>query len=198
MKQYPKYKDSGVSWIGEIPEGWKAVPIYAIAKSFSKGQGINKEQVYADGDVPCVRYGEIYSRYEESFKECVSKTRLSEISNPSYFGYGDVLFAGTGELIEEIGKSIVYLGRDKCLAGGDIIVLKHNQSPKFMSYCLNSSEVQQQKSYGKTKLKVVHISKDKIKRVIIALPPLSEQHAIENCSDRPLYFRSRERDRQAE
>ena len=23
MKQYPKYKDSGVSWIGEIPEHWK-------------------------------------------------------------------------------------------------------------------------------------------------------------------------------
>ena len=27
MKQYPKYKDSGVSWIGEIPEGWKCTQI---------------------------------------------------------------------------------------------------------------------------------------------------------------------------
>lgn len=178
MKKYPKYKDSGISWIGEIPEEWKAIPIYAVAKSFSKGQGITKEQVYVDGDVPCVRYGEIYSKYDNSFDECLSKTKLSELSNPSYFEYGDVLFAGTGELIEEIGKSIVYLGKEKCLAGGDIIILKHNQNPKFMSYCLNSSAVQQQKSYGKTKLKVVHISKDKIKRVVIALPSPSEQHAI--------------------
>lgn len=184
MKKYPKYKDSGVSWIGEIPEGWKAVPIYAVAKSFSKGQGITKEQVYVDGDVPCVRYGEIYSKYNISFDECLSKTKLSELSNPSYFEYGDALFAGTGELIEEIGKSIVYLGKEKCLAGGDIIVLKHNQNPKFMSYCLNSSAVQQQKSYGKTKLKVVHISKDKIKRVVIALPSPSEQRAIVSYLDK--------------
>ena len=184
MKQYPKYKDSGVSWIGEIPEGWTAVPIYAIAKNFSKGQGITKDQVYEDGDTPCVRYGEIYSKYDNSFAECLSKTKLTEISNPSYFEYGDVLFAGTGELIEEIGKSIVYLGKEKCLAGGDIIVMKHTQTPEFLSYCLNSSAVQQQKSYGKTKLKVVHISKDKIKRVVIALPPLSEQHAIVSYLDK--------------
>ena len=184
MKQYPKYKDSGVSWIGEIPEGWTAVPIYAIAKNFSKGQGITKDQVYEDGDTPCVRYGEIYSKYDNSFAECLSKTKLTEISNPSYFEYGDVLFAGTGELIEEIGKSIVYLGKEKCLAGGDIIVMKHNQTPEFLSYCLNSSAVQQQKSYGKTKLKVVHISKDKIRRVVIALPPLSEQHAIVSYLDK--------------
>lgn len=184
MKQYPKYKDSGVSWIGEIPEGWTAVPIYAIAKNFSKGQGITKDQVYEDGDTPCVRYGEIYSKYDNSFAECLSKTKLTEISNLSYFEYGDVLFAGTGELIEEIGKSIVYLGKEKCLAGGDIIVMKHNQTPEFLSYCLNSSAVQQQKSYGKTKLKVVHISKDKIKRVVIALPPLSEQHAIVSYLDK--------------
>ena len=184
MKKYPKYKDSRVSWIGEIPEGWTAVPIYAIAKNFSKGQGITKDQVYEDGDTPCVRYGEIYSKYDNSFAECLSKTKLTEISNLSYFEYGDVLFAGTGELIEEIGKSIVYLGKEKCLAGGDIIVMKHNQTPEFLSYCLNSSAVQQQKSYGKTKLKVVHISKDKIKRVVIALPPLSDQRAIVSFLDK--------------
>ena len=27
MKRYPKYKDSGVEWIGEIPEGWDVIPI---------------------------------------------------------------------------------------------------------------------------------------------------------------------------
>ena len=23
LKPYPKYKDSGIEWIGEIPEGWE-------------------------------------------------------------------------------------------------------------------------------------------------------------------------------
>ncbi len=27
MERYEKYKDSGVEWIGEIPEGWEVVPI---------------------------------------------------------------------------------------------------------------------------------------------------------------------------
>jgi type I restriction enzyme S subunit len=183
MKKYSKYKDSGIKWIGEIPEHWDAVPIYAIANEFTKGQGITKEQVYTDGNTPCVRYGEIYSKYENSFDKCKSMTKIEDISNPTYFGYGDALFAGTGELIEEIGKSIVYLGNQKCLAGGDIIVLKHNQNPKFLSYCLNSIPVQSQKSYGKSKLKVVHISKDKIKRVVIALPSMKEQEIISEYLD---------------
>ena len=55
------------------------------------------------------------------------------------------------ELVEEIGKSIAYLGNEKCLAGGDIIVLKHSQDPMFMGFALDSKYVQGQKSFGKTK-----------------------------------------------
>ncbi|TGL28158.1 restriction endonuclease subunit S [Leptospira koniambonensis] len=42
MKRYEKYKDSGVEWIGEIPEGWevqKGQSLFNIAKEvISKGQ----------------------------------------------------------------------------------------------------------------------------------------------------------------
>lgn len=30
-KQYPKYRDSGVEWIGEIPEGWRSERIKYVA-----------------------------------------------------------------------------------------------------------------------------------------------------------------------
>lgn len=132
MKRYPKYKDSGVKWIGEIPEYWECVPLFSIANSFVKGQGITKDQVYADGDIQCVRYGEVYTKYNIAFNACESKTRLNEISNPTFFSKGDVLFTCTGELVEEIGKSVVYMGDDVCLAGGDTIVMKHSQDPKFL------------------------------------------------------------------
>jgi type I restriction enzyme, S subunit len=30
-KPYPKYKDSGVEWLGEVPEGWAVKPFRAVA-----------------------------------------------------------------------------------------------------------------------------------------------------------------------
>ena len=89
-----------------------------------------KEEVIEDGDIQCVRYGEIYSKYDCAFVSALSKTNKEILSSPQYISYGDILFAGTGELVEEIGKNIVYLGTEPCLAGGDIVV--KNVIPKHL------------------------------------------------------------------
>ena len=89
-----------------------------------------------------------------------------------------ILFVCTGELVEEIGKNIVYLGTEQCLAGGDIIIMKHHQNPLFLSFALNSYVSQCQKSCSKAKLKVVHISATDIGNVFIAIPTLEEQSQI--------------------
>jgi type I restriction enzyme S subunit len=177
-------KDSGIEWIGEIPENWDVLKFKYIATSLNKGNGITKEDVANGGDIPCVRYGEIYSKYNEGFTECLSFTTLDRVPNKQFFSYGDILFTCTGELVEEIGKNIVYLGNERCLAGGDIIVATHSQDPSFLNFALNSTYCQQQKSYGKTKLKVVHISADNICNIIVTLPPLSEQQSISAYLDR--------------
>ena len=181
-------QDSNIEWIGEIPTDWKIKRFRYIADKFLKGSGITKDDVKEDGNIKCVRYGEIYSKYNYTFNDCLSCTNVEEISTPQYFSYGDLLFAGTGELIEEIGKSIVYLGNDKCLAGGDIIVVKHRHNPAFLNYTLNSDVAIYQKSRNKIKLKVVHISAAEIKNIIVPLPPLDEQKEIadyldEKCSE---------------
>lgn len=67
------------------------------------------------------------------------------------------MFAGTGELISEIGKNVVYLGDKKLLVGGDIIIGKHHHNPIFLNLALICPLSQEQKSRGKSKLKVVHI-----------------------------------------
>ena len=171
-------KDSGNRSVGLIPKHWGINRTRFIADKLEKGNGITKEEVYPDGDISCVRYGEIYTKYNGGFSSCVSKTKLEQISKPSYFSHGDLLFCGTGELMEEIGKNIVYLGNERCLAGGDIIIMKHRQDPMFINYALNSGYSQTQKSYGKAKLKVVHISASEIGNVWIALPPMEEQKRI--------------------
>lgn len=176
-------KDSGVKWIGMIPKHWIVKRTKFVANALEKGKGITKEEVISDGDIQCVRYGEIYTKYNQGFTDCVSRTNLEIIQPHQFFEHGDILFAGTGELVEEIGKNVVYLGNEKCLAGGDIIVMKHHQDPAFLNYALNSIYSQKQKSYGKAKLKVVHISADNIGNVKIALPPLNEQQRITTYLD---------------
>lgn len=171
-------KDSGIEWIGEIPEHWKLIKFKHVADFIGKGNGITKEDIVENGDTECVRYGEIYTKYNYYFNECYTKTDKDKISSLVYFSYGDLLFAGTGELIEEIGKNIVYLGNEQCLTGGDIVLAKHAQNPLFMSFALNSNYAQTQKSCGKSKLKVVHISASEIGNIIMALPPSDEQEKI--------------------
>lgn len=178
-----KKKDSGIEWIGEIPAVWEVKRFKFVVTSLEKGAGITKEEVFEDGDTPCVRYGEIYSKYNQSFSNCISKTYSSKIPIQKYFTNGDILFVGTGELVEEIGKCIAYLGNENCLAGGDIIIAKHKQNPSFLSYAMNSSYAQNQKSRNKAKLKVVHISATEIGDVQILLPPIHEQEAIAKMLD---------------
>lgn len=154
-----------------------------IATAIYRGAGIKRDEVTETG-IPCVRYGEIYTTYNVTFNDCVSHTDEGKIQNKKYFEHGDVLFAITGESVEEIAKSCVYLGHDKCLAGGDIVVLKHNQNPKYMAYVLSTTNAQSQKSKGKVKSKVVHSSVPAISDIIIPIPPLAEQEKIANMIER--------------
>ena len=158
-------------------EGWEEKTLGEIATDMYRGSGIKRDQITLKG-TPCVRYGEIYTTYDIGFEKCVSHTREECISSPKYFEYGDLLFAITGESVEDIGKTIAYLGNERCLLGGDIICMKHRQNPKFLSYALATEDAIRQKGLGKTKLKVVHTNAPAIKSIRIPLPPLDLQYSI--------------------
>lgn len=179
-----KMKDSGIPWIGQIPEDWKVKRLKYIADTFLKGNGITKDDIVEGGNTPCVRYGDIYTKYEFKFNECKTRTNKEKIFNLQYFTHGDILFTTTGELVEEIGKSVVYMGNKECLAGGDVVIMKHYQEPAFLGYALGSGYVREQKSFGKLKLKVVHISIQDISNIYIALPSKKEQFIIGKYLDK--------------
>lgn len=164
------------------PNGIEYKKLGDIAIDIFRGSGIKREQVTQEG-TPCVRYGEIYTTYGVWFDECVSHTDANTISSPKYFEHGDILFAITGESVEDIAKSCAYVGHEKCLAGGDIVVLKHNQNPKYLSYALSTTNAQKQKSSGKVKNKVVHSSVPAIADIIIPVPPLPVQVEIVRILD---------------
>jgi len=162
----------------EIPEGWSISHLGDLG-TFSKGKGILKEQVIPEG-LPCIRYGEIYTTHDfiiKNFKSFISKdvaTESKEIKN------GDILFAGSGETVEEIGKAVAYVGTDKAYAGGDVIILstKININPECLSYALETDFVKRQKRVLGQGNSVVHIYSSDLSKVKIPLPPLPEQRAI--------------------
>ena len=44
IKKYKQYKDSGIEWIGEIPEHWKIAPVRALCY-LGRGRVISNEEI---------------------------------------------------------------------------------------------------------------------------------------------------------
>jgi type I restriction enzyme S subunit len=162
----------------EIPNDW-SVSLLGELGIFSKGKGILKEQVISEG-LPCIRYGEIYTTHDfiiKNFKSFITEdvaTESKEIKT------GDILFAGSGETVEEIGKAVAYIGNSKAYAGGDVIILstKKDVNPECLSYALETDFVKKQKRVLGQGNSVVHIYSSDLSTVKIPLPPLPEQKAI--------------------
>ena len=173
-KHYEYYRDKLLAFGDDVSK----VALGDIATDMYRGAGIKRDEVSEDG-TPCVRYGEIYTTYNIWFKTCVSHTH----HGTKTFDHGDILFAITGESVEEIAKSCAYIGHDTCFAGGDIVVMKHNQNPKYVAYALSTADAQAQKSKGKIKSKVVHSSVPALKGITIPLPSLEEQARIVTVLD---------------
>ena len=108
---------------------------------------------------------------------------MKYVPNPKYFEHGDILFAITGESVEDIAKSVAYIGYEKCLAGGDIVVMKHKQNPRYLAHVLSTQAAREQKGRGKVKSKVVHSNVPSIEQIEIPLPSLDVQERYANVLD---------------
>ena len=122
LKPYPAYKDSGVEWLGDVPEHWEVRTLAQFGK-LSKGCGGNKDDEVAEG-VPCVRYGDLYTTHDHCIRKSRSFVSKGNAAEYTTIRFGDVLFAGSGETIDEIGKSAVNLMQTEACCGGDVIVFR--------------------------------------------------------------------------
>ncbi|MCK9404410.1 MAG: restriction endonuclease subunit S [Chitinophagaceae bacterium] len=145
---------------------------------FSKGKGIAKSDLVEQG-IPCVLYGELYTTHNTVIKRlrsCIN--RQTAVSSQRVF-QNDILFAGSGETPEEIGKAAVFLGTDEVYVGGDIIIFSPTGcDSRFLAYLLNSYIVQRQTYSMAQGYSVVHIYSYHLSSLHIPLPPLPEQKKI--------------------
>lgn len=146
--------------------------------TFGRGKGIRKDDVRPDG-LPCVRYGEIYTHHNNHIRAFYSRIAPDVAAQSQRLTKGDLLFTGSGETAEEIGKCVAFLGDEEAYAGGDIIILSPcGHDSAFLGYLLNSPAVARQKARMGQGDAVVHISARNLARVELLLPSPPEQAAI--------------------
>ena len=167
-----------------MPAHWDVVQLGRIGK-FSKGAGGTKSDEVSAG-VPCVRYGDLYTSHKYFIRNTRSFIPEEKAPNYTRIKYGDILFAGSGETIEEIGKSAVNLIESQVCCGGDVILFRPDveMNATFSGYVLDSPQAQHQKARMGRGITIMHIYSSQLKYLYIGFPPLPEQAAIVEYLDK--------------
>ncbi len=146
--------------------------------TLKKGGAILREKLRPQG-AAVILYGDIYTKYAEIVTRFVSRVDSSAVVDGVRLNYGDIVFAGSGETAEEIGKCIAYVGNEEAYAGGDVIILSnHGQDARYLGYALNAEDAIRQKMRLGQGSSVMHLYKDDVGSIQIPLPPLAEQRKI--------------------
>ena len=146
--------------------------------AFLKGSGVKKDDSQS-GTLPCIRYGEIYTRHNDYIKEFYSFISAEVAETARLLKKGDVLFAGSGETKEEIGKCVAFVDDFEAYAGGDVVILRPQAVDSlFLGYALNTPSINRQKASRGQGDAVVHIGSSALADIALNLPPHPEQTAI--------------------
>lgn len=143
-----------------------------------KGKGIPKSAVVENG-IPCVRYGELYTKHHRVIREYYSFITEEEKLNSFPLKKNDVLLAGSGETITEIGKSAAFVHDIEAYAGGDTLLFRpYEMDGYYLGYLLNSQLVRQQLNKFGTGATVMHIYNSDLEKVKVPKIGINEQIRI--------------------
>ncbi len=76
--------------------------------TFLKGSGVKKDDSMS-GQLPCIRYGEIYTTHDDCNREFRSYISREFAEMATNLLKGDLLFAGSGETRDELGKCVAFV-----------------------------------------------------------------------------------------
>ena len=143
-----------------------------------KGKSIPKSVVLKTG-IPCIRYGELYTKHHRVIQDFYSFIDENEASKSIQLKVNDVLFAGSGETIKEIGKSAAFVSNQRAFAGGDILIFRPKKMDgTYLGYLMNSSLVRHQLNKLGSGATVMHIYNSDLAKVLIPKIDLSRQIEI--------------------
>ena len=163
FKRYERYKDSGVEWIGEIPEEWRVSKLkYLIYCLDGKRIPLSSEQRgQMQGDIPY--WG----------ANCIIDYVNDWIID------GEIILLGEdGAPFFDKNKDVAFYSNEKIWPNNHVHVLRalHSVNAKFLTYILNTVDYRNYIN-GSTRDK---LTQSEMKNIFIQLPSAKEQTAIAN------------------
>lgn len=172
-------KDSGMDWVGMIPQHWKICRLRNIG---TVQNGISKSGDYFGHGSPFIAYGDVYKNFSIP-KQVMGRLDSTPKEQTLYsVQTGDIFFTRTSETIDEIGFSAVCEETipHATFAGFLIRVrpFNHYLATNFAKYYFRSNH---QRYYFTKQMNLVtraSLSQDLLKSMPILLPPHNEQKEI--------------------
>ncbi len=164
-------KDSGVEWIGQIPEHWEVI------KGKYRLKLLNRPVKENDEVITCFRDGEVTlrsKRREDGFTISLQETGYQGINPGDLVVHGMDGFAGAIGISDSRGKATPVLN-----------VLDTKENKKFFMYYLRTlafTEVFIALSTG-IRVRSCDTNWNKLRQLVYLIPPLSEQQAIADYLD---------------
>ena len=172
-------KDSGVEWIGEVPEEWNVKPFKALA-------GMKGSSEYTARDIVDEDEGVILLSPSNINDNKLNLSKRTYISQKKYdksttkIQRGDLLFTKTAS----VGKCVIYDSDEPAMPNPQLVVLKNIKClPKFLYYSMVSDVMQAPTKmyvYGSV---IPTISQLNLGRIKIPVPSPEEQQQIADYLD---------------
>lgn len=178
-------KDSGIPWIGEIPEGWIPKKLKFSCKLFGR---IGFRGYTAD-DLVDESEGAITLSPTNMDGIRLDFTKCSYLSWDKYFESpeimvekGDVLLVKTAS----VGKCVYvdYLPKETTVNPQILVLKEHKDCSKFIAYIFQTTLGDAYIDTTKGGSTIYTISQEKIGNYEFAFPPLAEQHLIATFLDK--------------
>lgn len=157
---------------------WEVKELGTVA-TFSKGKGLPKSYIDNKGTLPCIHYGELFTRYSEVIDNIVSYTNVKE--NWVLSEENDVLMPTSDVTPNGLAKASC-INKSGVILGGDILIIKTEKESingEFLSRYIRFRE-QKVLQYvsGST---VYHLYASAINKLPLYLPRYKEQQKIADC-----------------
>lgn len=169
-KQYKHYRDQLLCFEDRSVE-WKAL---GEIGEFIRGKRFTKADYVEDG-ISVIHYGEIYTRYGAFTDRAFSQVRSDLADSLRYAESGDVVIAGVGETVEDVGKAVAWIGNDRVAIHDDSYAFRHSMNPKFVSYVMQTARFIDEKAKHVARGKVNRLLINGLEKVRIPVPYPSDQ-----------------------
>ncbi len=185
-KAYPKYKPSGVEWLGDVPEHWevKRVDFLATVKARLGWKGLTADEYVNDGYI-------FLSTPNIKGENDIDFQNVNYISKERYFESPEIILKEGDVILAKDGSTLGTVNRVKRLpspatVNSSLAILRPQLAleSEFLFRWISSPIIQSLIEKFKDGQGVPHLFQADIRKFLILLPPLPEQQAIAAFLDR--------------